>query len=129
MGFRLKDMISIQLLKSIFGVYLLLALLITSIQLFLEFEATKNDIKKEMVKEIIQTKELFTWLDEEENYFTYFSNRNRLSNLITKAAEGSKIVNIDGLFKSVKNYHRMSKEVVYDKKVFIKLFYRPKYLY
>ena len=48
MGFRLKDMISIQLLKSIFGVYLLLALLITSIQLFLEFEATKNDIKKEM---------------------------------------------------------------------------------
>jgi len=79
-----------------------------------------NDIKKETVKGIIQTKELFTWLDEEENYFTYFSNRNRLSNLITKAAEGSKIVNIDGLFKSVKNYHRMSKEVVYDKKVFIK---------
>ena len=79
-----------------------------------------NDIKKEMVKEIIQTKELFTWLDEEENYFTYFSNRNRLSNLITKAAEGSKIVNIDGLFRSVKNYHRLSKEVDYDKKVFIK---------
>ena len=79
-----------------------------------------NDIKKETVKGIIQTKELFTWLDEEENYFTYFSNRNRLSNLITKAAEGSKIVNIDGLFKSVKNYHRLSKEVDYDKKVFIK---------
>jgi hypothetical protein len=78
-----------------------------------------NNIKKQTIKEIIQTKELFVWLDGDEDYFTYFSNRNRLSNLITKAVEGSKTVNIDNLFKSVKNYHRLSKESSYNKEVFI----------
>ena len=78
-----------------------------------------NNIKKQTIKEIIQTKELFVWLDDDEDYFTYFSNRNRLSNLITKAVEGSKTVNIDNLFKSVKNHHRLSKESFCNKEVFI----------
>ena len=78
-----------------------------------------NNIKKQTIKEIIQTKELFVWLDDDEDYFTYFSNRNRLSNLITKAVEGSKTINIDNLFKSVKNFHRLSKESLYNKEVFI----------
>ena len=78
-----------------------------------------NNIKKQTIKEIIQTKELFVWLDDDEDYFTYFSNRNRLSNLITKAVEGSKTINIDNLFKSVKNHHRLSKESFCNKEVFI----------
>ena len=44
----LKNLISIQLLKSIFGVYLIVAVLVTATQLVLEFEATRDDIKQEM---------------------------------------------------------------------------------
>ena len=78
-----------------------------------------NDIKKETVKKIIQTKPLFQWLDDKENYFTYYSNRNRLSNLITKTAISSKIANIDNLFKSIKKNYRIDKNISFTKDVII----------
>jgi len=77
-----------------------------------------NDIKKETVKKIIQTRPLFQWLDDKENYFTYYSSRNRLSNLITKIAVSSKTANIDNLFKSVKKNYRIDKNISFNKDVF-----------
>ena len=50
-----------------------------------------NNIKKETVKKIIQTKPMFNWLDEHQNYFTYYSKRNRLSNLISKVSRFQKV--------------------------------------
>ena len=77
-----------------------------------------NDIKKETVKKIIQTRPLFQWLDDKENYFTYYSNRNRLSNLITKIAVSSKTANIDNLFKNIKKNYRIDKNISFNKDVF-----------
>ena len=78
-----------------------------------------NDIKKETVKKIIQTRPLFQWLDDKENYFTYYSNRNRLSNLIAKTAVSSKTANIDNLFKNIKKNYRIHKNISFNKDVFI----------
>ena len=61
----------------------------------------------------------FQWLDDKENYFTYYSNRNRLSNLITKTAISSKTANIDNLFKSIKKNYRIDKNISFTKDVFI----------
>ena len=58
------------------------------------------------------------WLDDEENYFTYYSNRNRLSNLISKAASASNQISIDYLFKRIKNYHRL-KNANYSINIFV----------
>jgi len=77
-----------------------------------------NDIKKETVKKIIQTRPLFQWLDDKENYFTYYSNRNRLSNLIAKTAVSSKTANIDNLFKNIKKNYRIHKNISFNKDVF-----------
>ena len=77
-----------------------------------------NDIKKETVKKIIQTRPLFQWLDDKENYFTYYSNRNRLSNLITKTVVSSKTANIDNLFKNIKKNYRVHKNISFNKDVF-----------
>ena len=77
-----------------------------------------NDIKKETVKKIIQTRPLFQWLDDKENYFTYYSNRNRLSNLIAKTAVSSKTANIDNLFKKKKKNYRIHKNISFNKDVF-----------
>ena len=79
-----------------------------------------NNIKKETIKKIIQTKPLFYWLDEEENYFTYYSGRNRLSNFIQKAASTNIEVNIENLFKKIINNHRLKKNNFFlTKKIFI----------
>ena len=69
-----------------------------------------NNIKKETINEILQTKHLFTWLDDDHDKFTYYSKRNRLSNLISKAATASAEVNIDNLYRKIKNYHRIKKD-------------------
>ena len=37
-----------------------------------------NDIKNEIIKKILLTKPNFNWLDDEQNWFTYRSQRNRL---------------------------------------------------
>ena len=58
-------------------------------------EVQLNNIKQETIKKIIQTKPTVLWLDDEENYFTYYSNRNRISNLISKAASASNQISID----------------------------------
>ena len=81
-------------------------------------EVYLNNLKKETIKRFIQTKSMFTWLDDEEEWFTFYSRRNRLSNLITKAATASSNVEIDTLFNKIKNYHRLDK-VKYSKNVFI----------
>ena len=77
-----------------------------------------NNIKKETLKKFIQTMQLFSWLDDKEEWFTFYSNRNRLSNLITKAATASSNLNIDHIFKKIKNFHRLD-DVKYSKDIFI----------
>ena len=62
--------------------------------------------------------QLFSWLDDKEEWFTFYSNRNRLSNLITKAATASSNLNIDHIFKKIKNFHRLD-DVKYSKDIFI----------
>ena len=81
-------------------------------------EVQLNNIKQETIKKIIQTKPTVLWLDDEENYFTYYSNRNRLSNLISKAASASNQISIDYLFKRIKNYHRL-KNANYSINIFV----------
>ena len=81
-------------------------------------EVYLNNIKFETVKKLIQSKPLFTWLDEKQEWFTFYSNRNRLSNLISKAAISSKSVKVNDLFKKIKNYHRL-KDSKYNTDVFI----------
>ena len=76
-----------------------------------------NNIKRDTVKNFIQTMPVFHWLDSEENWFTFYSNRNRLSNLVTKAATALQKQNIDDLFKKIKKYHRLE-DVLYSKEVF-----------
>ena len=77
-----------------------------------------NELKKETVKKLIQTKPKFTWLDDNEEWFTFYSKRNRLSNLVTKAATSSNKVDIENLFKKIKNFHRFD-NVRYSKEIFI----------
>ena len=55
-----------------------------------------------MIKKILLTKPNFNWLDDEQNWFTYRSQRNRLINLISKAATASKNQHIQTLYNSVK---------------------------
>ena len=81
-------------------------------------EVYLNNLKKETIKRFIQTKSMFIWLDDEEEWFTFYSRRNRLSNLITKAATGSLNVEIESLFDKIKNYHRLD-NVKYGKDVFL----------
>ena len=82
-------------------------------------EVYLNNIKKETVKKFIQTMQLFTWLDHEEEWFTFYSNRNRLSNLISKAATARRQININDLFFKIQNHHRLG-SIDFDKNVFIK---------
>ena len=92
---------------------------ILSLSSSLKFEEIYlNSLKRETVIKFIQTKPKFTWLDENEEWFTFYSRRNRLSNLVTKAATSSNKVDIDNLFKKIKNFHRLDK-VKYNKEIFI----------
>ena len=81
-------------------------------------EVYLNNLKRETIKKFIQTKPIFTWLDEDKEWFTFYAKRNRLSNLITKAATGSLSVDIDNLFKKIKNFHRLE-NVKYSRDIFI----------
>jgi len=81
-------------------------------------EVYLNDLKRETIKKFIQTKPIFTWLDDDQEWFTFYAKRNRLSNLITKAATGSLSVDIDNLFKKIKNFHRLE-NVKYSVDIFI----------
>lgn len=66
----------------------------------------------------MQTKPLFIWLDDNKEWFSFHSKRNRLSNLISKAATVSKSLDADYLFKRIKNHYRLG-NVLYDKNVFL----------
>ena len=91
-----------------------------SIDEILKFDdIISNNIKKETIKKFIQTVPLFVWLDKDENWFTFYSTRNRLSNLISKAAIVKKQTNTDYLFNKLKKHHRLDK-IIYDKEIFIK---------
>ena len=80
-----------------------------------------NNVRKETIKKILQTKNLFHWLDEDQNIFTYYSQRNRLLNLISKAATASNQINIDNLYQKIINHHRMKNiHLLLTKKIFIK---------
>ena len=92
---------------------------IFSLSSCLKFEEVYlNNLKRETVKKFIQTKSMFYWLDDNEEWFTFYSRRNRLSNLITKAATNSNNVDIENLYKKIKNFHRLD-TVTYSKDIFI----------
>ena len=92
---------------------------ILSLSSCLKFEEIYlNDLKRETIKKFIQTKPQFTWLDDNEEWFTFYSRRNRLSNLVTKAATSSNKVDIENLFKKIKNFHRFD-NVRYSKEILI----------
>ena len=92
---------------------------IFSLSSCLKFEEVYlNNLKRETVKKFIQTKSMFYWLDDNEEWFTFYSRRNRLSNLITKAATNSNNVDIKNLYKKIKNFHRLD-TVTYSKDIFI----------
>ena len=78
-----------------------------------------NNIKKETIKKILQTKPQFSWLGQGQNFFTYFAKRNRLSNLISKVSKTSKIIDINLLYEKIKNHHRIENKVVYNKEILI----------
>ena len=78
-----------------------------------------NNIKKETIIKIVQTKKNFNWLDNKNNWFTYYSERNRLSNLISKSAIASKIQNTEHLYNSIKNNPRIDSVFFCDKNVFV----------
>lgn len=81
-------------------------------------EVIANNLKKETIKKFIQTTPFFNWLDKEENWFTFYSNRNRLSNLISKAATVAKQTNVDYLFNKLRKHHRLDK-ITYNKEIFV----------
>ena len=81
-------------------------------------EVNSNKIKKETIKKFVQTLSFFKWLDQSENWFTFYSNRNRLSNLISKAAMVTKETDINYLFNKLKKHHRLDK-ITYNKEVFV----------
>ena len=81
-------------------------------------EVYLNNLTRETIKRFIQTKPQFTWLDKDEEWFTFYSRRNRLSNLITKAATVSKNLDLENLFSKIKSHHRLE-NVKYNKDVFI----------
>ena len=78
-----------------------------------------NDVKSEIIKKILLTKPNFNWLDDEQNWFTYRSQRNRLTNLISKAATASKNQNIQTLYNSVKKNSRLERELIFNQNIFI----------
>jgi len=78
-----------------------------------------NDVKSEIIKKILLTKANFNWLDDEQNWFTYRSQRNRLTNLISKAATASKNQNIKTLYNSVKKNSRLERELIFNQNIFI----------
>ena len=62
---------------------------------------------------------MFNWLDENQNYFTYYSKRNRLSNLISKVSKVSKSIEVDLLHQKIKNYPRIYNDVNYSSEILI----------
>lgn len=78
-----------------------------------------NNIRKETIEKIVQTKKQFSWLDSNKNFFTYYAKRNRLSNLISKVAATSESVKIDILFDKIKNHARLSKDLNYNKHILL----------
>lgn len=78
-----------------------------------------NKIKIETVKKFIQTKPLFSWLDENKEYFTFFSKRNRLSNLISKVVANSDLVDLNILFNKIQKHPRINNEVGYNKEILL----------
>ncbi|MBL6758236.1 MAG: hypothetical protein ISQ17_00660 [Pelagibacteraceae bacterium] len=82
-------------------------------------EVYLNNIKPETIINIVQTKPLFSWLDKEKNWFTYYSTRNRLSNLIKKAVSASSVINVESLYTKIKKFPRISKNLNLKKNIFI----------
>ena len=92
---------------------------ILSLSSCLKFEEVYlNNLKRETVKKFVQTKPMFFWLDDNEDWFTFYSKRNRLSNLVTKAALNAERVDIKDLYEKIKKHHRLD-NVRYSKDVFI----------
>jgi len=77
-----------------------------------------NNINEEIIRKIVQTKANFNWLDNSHDWFTFGLQRNRLTNLISKAATASKILNIEILYNSIRKNPRIEIDLFNNKKIF-----------
>ena len=77
----------------------------------------ENDLKnlnlnKEFLIQIIETEKNFKWLDNEKNWFSFYSSRSRLINTIIKLITIKNNISIDELSKSIsKNYRIPTKNL------------------
>ena len=79
----------------------------------------KNKFNENLLRSIVSSNLDFHWLDEEKNYFTFYRQRNRLSNLISKAITANKFLEIEKLFKSIKKNYRIKKKILFNINIFI----------
>jgi ABC-type transport system involved in cytochrome bd biosynthesis fused ATPase/permease subunit len=90
----LKNSLSMQLLKSIFGLYLLIAIIVTIIQVTLEFDSTTKDIKH-------QIKDLATTFTPALRDAVFDLDELLIDKIIMGIGENSFIVKVD-----LKDHHR-----------------------
>ena len=83
-------------------------------------EVYLNNLNAEFLRDLAFTNASFYWLDDEKNWFTFYSSRNRLSNLISKAVIANKFLGLNKLYKSIKKNYRINKNLLFSKEVLLK---------
>ena len=83
-------------------------------------EVYLNNFNAEFLRDLAFTNTSFYWLDDEKNWFTFYSSRNRLSNLISKAVTASKFLELKKLYKSIKRNYRINKNLLFTKEILLK---------
>ena len=83
-----------------------------SINLLYENDLRNLNLNKEFLIQIIETEKNFKWLDNEKNWFSFYSSRSRLINTIIKLITIKNNISIDELSKSIsKNYRIPTKNL------------------
>ena len=83
-------------------------------------EVYLNNFNAEFLRDLASTNNTFHWIDEEKNWFTFASQRNRLSNLIIKVIHTTKKIPINKLYKSIRKNYRIDKNLRFDENIFKK---------
>lgn len=78
-----------------------------------------NNLSENIITTLIKNFKNFVWLDEEKNWFTFFSKRNRLVNLIIKLATHSSEIKLDALYLAVNKNYRLKKDLKLPKEQFL----------
>ena len=78
-----------------------------------------NNLSENIIKTLIKNFNNFIWLDKEKNWFTFFSKRNRLVNLILKLATNSPQIKLDVLYSAITKNYRLDKDLKIPKELFL----------